>query len=267
MTITTACFEAFLKCPTKCWLLSTNELHSGNPYANWVAAQSESFLIAQTERLLAETVPGEVVRLPTPREMKTSRYKLALGIAAQVSAQTTSGLPCPVESDLHALERVPAEGRGKAAHFIPIRHVFRNKPTKEDKLLVAFDAFVLGTALGRGRIGVGKIIHGDDHAALKVKRPSAPAGGVRKSLGKMAMPLLSNSGPPDLVLNRHCGECEDPRPVPAEGHREGRSQPPGRHEQRRSAKNLPQQRHLHSHAALLHVSPAPPAQTPPRKLE
>jgi len=100
---------------------------------------------------------------------------------------------------------VPPEGRGKAAHFIPIRHVFRNKLTKEDKVLMAFDAFVLGTALGR-EIGVGKIIHGDDHAALKVKT-SALAGGVRKSLGKMAA-LLSSSGPPGLVLIRHCGECD-----------------------------------------------------------
>lgn len=193
MTITTACFEAFLKCPTKCWLLSTNELHSGNPYANWVAAQSESFLIAQTERLLAETVPGEVVRLPTPREMKTSRYKLALGIAAQVSAQTTSGLPCPVESDLHALERVPAEGRGKAVQFIPVRFVFKNKLTKDDRLLLAFDAFVLATAMGRG-INLGKIIHGDEHASVKVKT-AALIGAVRKRIEKITVSCTVRRNP------------------------------------------------------------------------
>jgi len=32
---------------------------------------------------------------------------------------------------LHAVERVPAEGRGKAAQFIPIRFVFTNKLTHQ----------------------------------------------------------------------------------------------------------------------------------------
>lgn len=65
-----------------------------------------------------------------------------------------------VESRLHAVERVPSEGRGKAAQFLPIRCLFFNKLTKDDKLLLAFDAFVLAQALGRD-IPVGKIIHGD----------------------------------------------------------------------------------------------------------
>ena len=60
-------------------------------------------------------------------------------------------------------------------------------------------------ALGR-EIAVGKIIHGDDHATLKVKT-SALAGEVRKRLEKIAA-LLSSPTPPDLVLNRHCAECE-----------------------------------------------------------
>jgi hypothetical protein len=73
---------------------------------------------------------------------------------------------------------VPAEGRGKAAQFIPSRFIFTNKLGKDDKLLLAFDAFVLSAALGR-EIPVGKIIHGDDHATLKVKT-SALTGKVRK---------------------------------------------------------------------------------------
>ena len=59
--------------------------------------------------------------------------------------------------------------------------------------------------LGR-EVSLGKIIHGDDHATLKVKT-SALAGEVRKRLEKIAA-LLSSPAPPDLVLNRHCAECE-----------------------------------------------------------
>jgi predicted RecB family nuclease len=118
------------------------------------------------------------------------------------------GAPCPeqpLESRLHAVERVPSEGRGKPAQFVPIRFVFRNKLTKDDRLLLAFDALVLSQVLGR-EVSLGKIIHGDDHATLKV-RNSALAGEVWKRLEKLAV-LLSNTTPPELVLNRHCAECE-----------------------------------------------------------
>ena len=73
-----------------------------------------------------------------------------------------------LETCLHAVERVPSEGRGKSARFIPIRFVFTNKLGKEEKLLLAFDAFVLSEVLG-GEVSVGKIIHGDNHATQNVK--------------------------------------------------------------------------------------------------
>ena len=59
--------------------------------------------------------------------------------------------------------------------------------------------------LGRA-VSLGKIIHGDDHATLKVKT-SALVGEVRKRIGKITA-LLASPTPPDLVLNRHCAECE-----------------------------------------------------------
>jgi predicted flap endonuclease-1-like 5' DNA nuclease len=127
---------------------------------------------------------------------------------------------------------------GQAAQFIPIRFIFHNKLTNDDKLLLAFDALVLSEMLGR-EVSQGKIIHGDDHATLKVKTASL-FHEVRKCINKI-IALLSNptdpqnadsrsadshvqesqsseearglsgprSGPaPDLILNRHCPECE-----------------------------------------------------------
>ncbi|MCX6915851.1 MAG: IS66 family transposase [Verrucomicrobia bacterium] len=134
---------------------------------------------------------GSDVRKPGPNEE-------ARGLGAPGSEQL-------LESRLHAVERVPSEGRGKPAQFIPIRFVFRNKLTKDDRLLLAFDALVLSQMLGR-EVGLGKIVHGDDHATLKVKT-SVLATQVRKRIQKLAA-LLSNTAPSDLVLNRHCAECE-----------------------------------------------------------
>jgi predicted RecB family nuclease len=100
---------------------------------------------------------------------------------------------------------VPARSRGRPAQFIPIRFIFTNKLTNDDHLLLAFDAFVLSVVTGR-EISVGIIKHGDDHTTLIVK-VAALAGKVRKCVEQIVA-LLSSQSPPDLVLNRHCAECE-----------------------------------------------------------
>ena len=129
-----------------------------------------------------------------------AKWRLASSLAVQ--AQTDC---CVLESELHAMERVPAEDQGKPAEFIPIRFVFTNKLGNDDKLLLGFDVFVLSESLGL-EIGTGKIIHGDDSATLRAKT-SALAGEVRKRIEKLTA-LLSSPSPPELVLNRHCVECE-----------------------------------------------------------
>ena len=53
---------------------------------------------------------------------------------------------------------------------------------------------------------LGKIIHGDNCATLHVKT-GALTSEVRKLAARTAE-LLSSNSPPDLVLNRHCAECE-----------------------------------------------------------
>jgi predicted RecB family nuclease len=102
------------------------------------------------------------------------------------------------------VERIPSEGRGERAQFMPIRFVFSNKLSLDDKLLLAFDALVLSERLGRA-VGRGKIIHGKDQVTSV--KTSALANEVQKVIGKIAS-LLSSHSPPDLILNRHCAECE-----------------------------------------------------------
>jgi predicted RecB family nuclease len=224
MRITPHIFDAFLKCATKCHLRSLGEIGSGNEYAEWVRAQDESYQ-REAARRLQEAVPEteRVVASHASENLKAAKWRLGVDLLAQTPDRRADshvhesqpneekgGLagPCSerlLESRLHTVERVPSEGRGKPAQFIPIRFVFRNKLTKDDRLLLAFDALVLSQVLGR-EVSLGKIIHGDDHATLKVKT-SALAGVVWKRIEKIAV-LLSNPVPPDLVLNRHCAECE-----------------------------------------------------------
>ena len=200
MKITPAVFEAYLKCPTKCWLRATGEAATGNTYAEWVQAQNASYRETGTARLLAASPQDEVARSPDMENVKAGTWRLASSPAVQAELDSFA-----LETELHAVERVPAGGRGKAAQFIPIRFVFTNKLGKDEKLLLAFDAVALSKALKR-EVSLVKIIHGDNYATLKVKT-SALAGEVRKRLEKIAA-LLANPTPRDLVLNRHCAECE-----------------------------------------------------------
>jgi predicted RecB family nuclease len=103
------------------------------------------------------------------------------------------------------VERLTSKGSDKLELFIPIRFVFTNKLHKDAKLLLAFDAFVLSELLGR-EVGLGKIIHGDDRATLKVNT-GALVSDVRGLTEKIGA-LLSSISPPELILNRHCPECE-----------------------------------------------------------
>jgi hypothetical protein len=134
MTITPHLFSAFLKCPTKCWLLATSELPSDNAFADWVKSKNETYRTAAVEKLRANISEGQMSNAPTMENLKVADWRLAVGPVVH-----TEGM----ESQLQALERVPAEGRGKATQFVPIRFVPNNKLARDDKLLLGFDALVL----------------------------------------------------------------------------------------------------------------------------
>src|SRR5260221_11404436 len=114
-----------------------------------------------------EAVPEaeRVVSPPAPKNLKTATWRLAADLKLESAT---------IESRLHAVERVPSQGRGKPVQFIPVRFAVFNKLTKHDRLLLAFDALVLSDVLGR-QVSTGKIINGDDHATLKIKMPGLVA--------------------------------------------------------------------------------------------
>src|SRR6266436_555672 len=138
MTITPSLFEAFLKCPTKCWLRFTGESPTGNTYAEWVQAEQESYRADAAKQLIANAAADKCAVAPVPEDLKTAKWPLAADMPVQVElrssrrngAQTSTveteqslltSAATTVESRLHTVERVPSEGRGKAAQFIPIR--------------------------------------------------------------------------------------------------------------------------------------------------
>lgn len=130
------------------------------------------------------------------QSLKPAQWHLSIDFTLQ-----NQNLQCSCQ----AVEQIPSAGRARTAQFVPIRFVFRNKLTRDDKLLLAFDARVLSEVLSR-EVGLGKIVYGENYATLKVKT-SALASDVRKLTDKIGT-LLASPSPPELILNRHCAECE-----------------------------------------------------------
>jgi predicted RecB family nuclease len=197
MAITTDLVEAFLKCPTKCFLRARAEVETGNAYADWARTKSDVFRGEGINRLVATVAPDKCVAGIAATEIgRQAQWQLAVDFVAR-----SENLQC----SCHAVERIPSPGRGQAIQVVPIHFVFSNKINRHDKLLLAFDAFVISKALDR-EVACGRIVHGNDHVTLKVNL-STLKDEVEESVDKIGG-LISNPSPPDLVLNRHCAECE-----------------------------------------------------------
>lgn len=197
MTVTSRLFEAYLKCPTKCFLWSRGEMGTSNAYAEWAQVQNISYRSEGIKLLKDGVASNECVVGPLDgSDLKAAKWRLA--IESKVYAEN-------IESAIDAVERAPRDAPGKAAQLVPIRFIFTNKLNRHEKLLLAFDALVLSEALGR-EVDLGKIIHGDAFVTLRVKT-SALESEVRKTTAKIAT-LLAGQTQPEPVLNRHCAECE-----------------------------------------------------------
>jgi predicted RecB family nuclease len=195
--ITSDLFETYLKCTTKCFLRSLGETGTGNSYANWVKAEHLSYSSEGIKHLVEGVADDECVSGPIDlKEAWSPKWRLAIETVARTQN---------LESRIHAVERLISERGDKSAALIPIRLVFTNKVDKQDKLSLSFDALVLSQMLGC-EIGTGKIICGNSRATLKVNT-GALASEVRKLTEKIGV-LISSTSPPELILNRHCPECE-----------------------------------------------------------
>jgi predicted RecB family nuclease len=196
MRITSSLFEAYLKCPTKCFLQSIGESSADNAYDNWEKTNGENYRNKGILRLKSRLAPNSVTVSSEVADLKTTECHVAVNFVARTR---------DLEASIDAVERIRSQGRGKLALLSPIRFLWRNKLNKDDKVLLGFQAFVLSEVLRR-KVEHGKIIYGDDQTTLKV-RTSSLAGEVRRLTVKIAQ-LLANPSAPELILNSHCAECE-----------------------------------------------------------
>src|SRR5947209_5761524 len=99
MKITPDVFEAYLKCPTKCWLRTNDEPAAGAIYPAWVKAQSDSYRLNETRRLVAQFPNSEIAPSPDTKNLTGATWRLASNLAVRLQMDSYT-----VESEVHALE-------------------------------------------------------------------------------------------------------------------------------------------------------------------
>jgi hypothetical protein len=120
---TASLFQAGLTCLTKCFLLSPDE--RGSESVGYAAERADANNFMQGE------------------------WRLATNVTAQAHN---------MESTIPMVERVTS-GEGKTAQHVPVRFVYTDKLSRDDKLPVTFDALVLSGMMG-GTNDLGRIVHG-----------------------------------------------------------------------------------------------------------
>src|SRR5262249_47999798 len=157
-SVTTRLFEAYLACPTKCYLRSIGEVEASNDFAIWNETRSETYLCEGVQRLTTDHHSELGLEPPETGHWKNVPWRFALNLIAQAEN---------MEANLQVVQRIPPEGTNKSSQFVPIRFVPANKLSRCDKLMAGFDAFVLSKASGV-KVGLAKIIHGDKGSVFKV---------------------------------------------------------------------------------------------------
>ncbi len=196
MDISSSLFESFLNCPTKCFLFSKGKSQTDNPYFQWAQSTSEEYISRQIARIRSSCVSDKILSEPDIKDFLKTGWQFSFNFLATTSQFKTV---------IQAIERIQPSRKGIQSQLIPIRFCFKNKLSKNDKLILGFEAFVLAELTGHA-IEYGKLIHGDNANVLKVK-VSALFGAVRKVTRQINV-LLSSTDAPDLNLIRHCDECE-----------------------------------------------------------
>lgn len=195
--ITEEIFEAFLKCETKSYLQASGAVGPECEFTDWQRHLLEDFKRKCCIQLRSNLREDECFSGTfSPEGLENSKYHLVIDCVVQVQE---------IQSHIHALERVTSPTKTKHNPYNPIRFVSSEKITQHAKLLLAFDALALSMATGKMPL-FGKIIHGSGQKTVKVQLAGLMK--ITQSVVERIAAQQASPTPPQLVLNRHCSECE-----------------------------------------------------------
>jgi hypothetical protein len=171
MPINADVFDAYLKCPTKCFLRAYGEAGAGNVYADWVRTETEGYRQAGIKRLTEGAAPDECVTgLTGTKDLKTAKWRIAA--ESEIIARTGEGR--------RTLPRRGSFTYRESENVLRTHHTIFSLPPESHHTR----CLILRSA----RMGVGR--HGSPmlagrltvhHAAPRIRRPPSVVCGVRST--------------------------------------------------------------------------------------
>jgi predicted RecB family nuclease len=196
MSVTEEIFAAFLKCETKAYLQHSGTLGGQSEFSEWRQHQREEYRESCRKLLCSALHTSLFVGTPDIQSLKDRRYHLVLDYV--ITDNETN-----VRLDALVLSRVKRAKRD--CPYIPVRFVPSEKLSRDDRLMLAFDAAALTKVYGKTP-RLGRIIHGRNHTVATValfpllRRVQLVLRTINDQQTKGAQPILA--------INKHCAECE-----------------------------------------------------------
>jgi predicted RecB family nuclease len=194
--ITAEIFWAYLKCPTKAYLLIHREKSQDPPFAELhkrISAAYKATAIQCSRTGSAGVVPIDFLELS--------------------NALTGDADSLDRETALYSSERFePASTdrqvnrAGSDRPIVPIFYSAWEKSDQSDDLLVCFGALAIAQATGTELPPIGKVVYGEHLRTKTVKIPDYLPE-TRQIVAEVASNCFSRD-PPSLVLNEHCPTCD-----------------------------------------------------------
>src|SRR5260370_5066792 len=193
--------QASLQCETKSYLDFRGGSGSADEYSILSARLDARHRANAFQWLAAQSTTAGV------RHYNGSRLEnLATGHAMILDAV---GGADGLETHFHGLQRVPGDSRLSPYSYRPIRVYRHLQPSSAVRLLLAFDALVLGHLQGLSPDD-GVLICGPAFSRIRVRLQT-----YRESLSSVLTRLrrqIASDNEPLLTLNRHCDLCEFKQP-------------------------------------------------------
>src|SRR3954454_18585135 len=160
-TISATVFAAYLRCPTKAYLLAHGERPLGTFFTDMLDRISTAYRTAARERLGASVADfqsvGRLTSAAKPTsdravvfvDCETASYALDIATRTRSDCKTRRGEPSP--------------------DYVPVLFSAWDQSDQFHNLLVCFGALAVQQATGRKIPSVGKVIYGQDHCIRTIK--------------------------------------------------------------------------------------------------
>jgi len=186
-----------LQCSSKSYLRLRGRSGPATEYSALCSRLDARYRASASQWLAAQSATGGVSRFGGSR--------LEDRATADAIILEAAGVADGLEANFDGLQRTPGDSRLGPYHYQPIRFCRHPQPNSAIRLLLAFDALILGH-LQDVRPDIGILLCGPAFKRIRVHL-SMHLDSLAAALKHLRIQSASEQEPP-LMLNRHCNICE-----------------------------------------------------------